>query len=493
MIAHVQAIVLAAGKAKRFNTGKTKLIEKLCGQELIVYPIAILNKLALPTTLVVGFQAQKIRTIVEKYYPNQITYIEQSEALGTAHATKLTRSLWNKPDILIIKADMPLITTDIIESLYKKHTEDGAVISFVSAHNGDPSGFSYSKVIQTNDGVSIKTTPELSHESLLNHCCINGGIYLISRLFLEKYIDTVAIKKETGEYHLSELVNIASRMKKKVSVLSAPFDHVRGVSTFQELWAAEQIKRGEIIKYWMDRGVRFLAAQNVHIDLDIEIGPGSVVGCGAHLVKGSVIGSNCHIGPFSIIESTVLGENVHIEPYSILRNTKVGKQTVVGPFANLQDKTVVGDYCHIGNFVETKRSSLGNHTKAKHLTYLGDAIIGSHVNIGAGTITCNFDGKTKHTTHIEDHAFIGTNTSIVAPVTIHKGAFTAAGSVITKDVPEQALAIARAKQVNKEGYAKKLLIEKEEESRSDKNSKSKQALSFIGAVKTHSSRSTNKQ
>ena len=489
MRANIQAIVLAAGKAKRFNTGKTKLTEKLCGQELIIYPISVLEELTIPTTLVIGFQANQIKNVVEKYYPNQITYIEQHEQNGTASATKLTRKQWSCSDILIMKADVPLLTTEIIENLYKKHKETNAVISFVSAHNGDPSGFSYSKVVKTNDNIFIRTAHELSHEEMQEHCCINGGIYLVSRSYLEQYIDHVKPKSQTGEFHLSGLVNIASRDKQKISILYVPFDRVRGISTFQELWAAEQIKRAELIRYWMNRGVRFSAAQSVHMDLDIEIGPGSFIGCSAHITNKTTIGSNCVIEPFAILDNTQIGDNVRVEPYSILRNTKIGNQTTIGPFAHLQEKTIVGDNCHIGNFVETKRSSIGNYTKAKHLAYLGDATIGSHVTIGAGSITCNYDGKKKHATHIKDHAFIGTNSSIVAPVTIGKDAFTAAGSVITKDVPEQALAIARAKQINKNGYAKKL---KEQEDSCNNTQENKQTLSFVGAVKSQNNPTTTK-
>ncbi len=484
MITDIQAIVLAAGKAKRFRSGKTKLTEKLCGQEIIIYPISVLNALKIPITLVVGFQSDKIKTAIETHYPNQVTYVEQHKPTGTAHATKLTQSLWNSSHLLIVKGDAPLITPEIIENLYKKHIETNAAITFISAHNNDPTGFSYSKVIKTDNGTVIRTPQELAPETLQEHCCINGGIYVCTKTFLQTYIDQVQRKEQTNEFHLSELINIAGRENQKVSELCVPFDYVRGISTFQELWAAEQIKRAELIKYWMDQGVRFSAAQTVHMDLDVEIGAGSFIGCSAHISKGSVIGNNCVISPFAIIENSRLGDNVRIEPYAILRNTQIGNQTTIGPFAHLQEKTIVGNNCHIGNFVETKRSSFGDYTKAKHLSYIGDAQIGSHVNIGAGTITCNYDGKEKHTTKIEDYAFIGTNNSIVAPVTIHQKSFTAAGSVITKDVPEQALAIARSKQINKEGYAAKLKAE--ETSCNSSTQKTNQSLSFVGAVKSHS-------
>ncbi len=490
MIRDMQAIILAAGKAKRFNSGKTKLLEKLCGQEIILYPLSVLDTLSIPTTLVTGFQADRIKQIVEAACPNKIVYVEQPEQHGTAHAAKFTKAHWTNSDILIMKADIPLLTADVIEQLYKQHKETGSAVTFVSAHNGDPSGSEYSQVIKTDKGVFIRTPQELSHETAQDHCCVNGGIYLFSRQYLEQYIDRVNRKEQTGEFHLSELVNIASRENQKVSVLSVPFDRVRGVSSFQELWAAEQIKRSELIKYWMTRGVRFSAAQSVHMDLDIEIGPGSIIGCSAHLLNGTVIGKNCTIGPFSILEHTNLGDNVRVEPHSILRHTTVGAKSIIGPFAHIQEKTTIGTQCDVGNFVEMKRSSIGDHTKAKHLSYLGDAQIGSYVNIGAGTITCNYDGKEKHTTHIKDYAFIGTNNSLVAPVTIEKKSFTAAGSVITHDVPELALAIARAKQVNKEGYAKKL--HHQDATAPTTVQETKPPLLFVGAIKSHYNPPTTK-
>lgn len=481
MLTDVQAIVLAAGKATRFNTGKTKLIEKLCGQEIILYPLSVLENLSIDTTLVIGFQGKKIKSIVEQQYPNNIQYVEQCDPNGTASATKLTKKKWHAHDIIVIKADIPLITTQVIEELYKKHKESNADISFVSAHNGEPSGFSYSRVIKKKKGTFIHKAQELSQDKLQEYCCVNGGIYIAKKSFLVHHIDQVVQNKYTGEFHFSDLVNLASMTEKKVSLITVPFDQVRSINTHQELWAVEQIKRAELIKYWMDRGVRFSSAQTVHMDLDVKIGTGSFIGCSVHLLNGTKIGNNCNIEPFSILENTKLGNNVAVHPHSIIRNTIIDERSQIGPFAHLHTGTTVGTNCKIGNFVETKQTTMENHTKAKHLTYLGNTKIGSRVNIGAGTITCNYNGKTKHTTHIEDDVFIGTNNSLVAPVTIHRESFTAAGSVITENVPSKALAIARAQQINKEGYASKL--HQSESSECDRE-KSKQKFSFIGAVTT---------
>lgn len=481
MFKNVQTIILAAGKSSRFNSGKTKLIEKVCGQELIIYPLALMDELTIPTTIVIGFQGTMLRHVIERYYPHRFTYVEQHEQRGTADAVRLTRHLWSAEDIFVIKADVPLITIRTLEQLYQRHKESNAAISFVSAHHGDPMDGTYSRVLKTDSTLHIKKHDQLTHDERQDLCCINGGVYIVSKDFLAQAIDSIERNHHTGELHFSELVNYATNAGARVSMVTVPFDQVRGINTNQELWAVEQIKRSELIKYWMDRGVRFSAAQTVHLDLDVEIGAGSFIGCSAHILQGSKIGTNSRINAFSIIENATIGNNVTVHSHSVVSNATVGDHSKVGPFAHVQENTNIGTDCTIGNFVETKNSTIGNHTKAKHLSYLGSAVIGSHVNIGAGTITCNYDGSKKHTTTIKDHVFIGTNNSLVAPVTIHEGSYTAAGSTITEDVPKDSLAIGRARQVNKEGYAKKM------------RAAESGSLSFIAAIKSSNDAPTSDQ
>lgn len=486
MLTDIQAIVLAAGKSTRFNTGNTKLIEKVCGQEILLYPLSVLQELSIPTTLVVGFQKVKIKSAVEKKYPDTITYLEQEEINGTAGALRVLQSHFQSSHILVMKADVPLINTEIIESLYAQHTATGAAVSFVTAHNGDPTGFTYSRVVKKGAQVTVRKAHELSHTEMQDLCCVNAGIYIFTRSFLEKELQKITRNESTGEFHVSDLINVATDQGYTVTTTTVPFDHIRGVNTHQELWAMEQIKRSELIKYWMDRGVRFSSAHTVQIDLDVTIGAGTTIECGVHLLSGTKIGTDCTVSPFTILEKSDVGNNTTVHPHSIIRNASIGANSEIGPFAHVQQESTIGDNCAIGNFVETKRVTIGNNSKAKHLSYLGDAIIGSNVNIGAGAITCNYDGKKKHTTSIKDNVFIGTNTSLVAPVTIEQNAFTAAGSVITQDVPEHTLAIGRARQVNKEQYQNNTAPQKEIDS-------SKESLSFIGAYKTHNDSSTTDQ
>ena len=238
----------------------------------------------------------------------------------------------------------------------------------------------------------------------------------------------------------------------------------------------------------MEHGVRFSVAHNVHIDLDVVIGPGTYIGCGVHLLLGTKIGSHCRVHEYAALENVTVGDNTHIYPFSIIKDSTVGKHAHVGPFAHIRDHSVIADNATIGNFVEIKNSTIDNGSKAKHLAYIGDAEVGKQVNIGAGTITCNYDGQKKHKTIIKDNAFIGSNNTLIAPVTIEEGAYTAGGSTITHDVPAQALAIARVKQINKPGYAKQCILaeqlEEEEEDITHKHKESQKKAEFIGATRT---------
>ncbi len=486
MLKNIQAVVLAAGKSTRFNTGKTKLVEKVCGQELILYPVSVLDKLKIPITVVVGYQKELVKKVIENHCGNRVSIAIQEQQQGTAHAVSITKSFWNNPHILLIRGDIPLITLDIIEQLYKKHIETQATITFVSSHSDDPTGFSYSRVVKKDNHITVVDPHELSREDLLDHCCINAGIVLVEQSFLQEVIGTIDPNPYSNEYHISALINKASSQNKVVSMVSAPFDHVRDINTLQDLWAVEQVKRSELIKYWMTHGVRFSSAQTVHLDLDVEIGAGSFIGAGVHILSGTRIGKNCTIQAFCSLEKAIIGNASTIHSHSIVHHATIGDHAQIGPFAHIQEESVIGNHSEVGNFVETKRSTIGAYTKAKHLTYLGDAQIGSHVNIGAGTITCNYNGVEKKITTIEDHVFIGSNNSLVAPVTIHKKAYTAAGSVITNNVPPESLAIGRARQVNKRDYAKKMMIAKQKTSAqsSEEQGKKISAASFRGAVKT---------
>jgi len=425
----LQAIILAAGKATRFKTDKSKLLEKICGQEMILYVTKLLEEINIPTTAVVGFQREALQKTIKKQHNNRINYTLQKEQKGTGHALLCAQPHLTKENILVLNGDMPLISKDIINALYEKHVKTEAKISFVTAHNSDPTAGAYGRVINNNKTIEIIEEKDFTGD-IHEHCCINAGIYIIKKQFLDNHINNLTTENKSHEFYITDLVKIASEKGLTVSTLSAPFDKVRGVNTLKELWAAEQVKRAEVVKQWMNKGVRFSLAQSVHIDLNVTIGAGTYIDCNVHLLKGTQVGKNCTINGFSTLSQATVGDNTTIYPHSIIGNSTIGKNAKIGPFACIHEEATIGDDAIIGNFVEVRKSSIGNNSKAKHLTYLANSCIGSNVTIGAGTITCNHDGHQYHRTIIENNVFIGANNSLVAPVDIKEHTATTAGAII---------------------------------------------------------------
>ena len=455
LIDNTQAIILAAGGSTRFKTDITKLSFPICGQAMVLYPIKTIAALQIPITTVIGFQKELVQDIIQQANITNITFVEQKERRGTGHAVACTKSVWHADNILIMNGNMPLVTNNIIAKLLKTHQKNHAVISFVVAKNTDPNG-AYGRIVHDDHHIKIVEAKHFT-ASIYDHPFINAGIYLINRAFLEDYLERIELNEQTHEFYLTDLVHIASSNDLKVVTVEVPFDQIRGVNTLRELADAEETKQQELINHWMQHGVRFHNPDTIRIDLNVTIGAGTVIGTGAHLLGNTTIGKCCRIDQFATIENSTLKDYVTVYQGSIIEDALIEEHAIVGPYAHLRTQAHITPHAEIGNFVEIKNSLIGQYTKAKHLTYIGDSEIGSHVNIGAGTITCNYDGVRKHKTVIEDNAFIGSNNCLIAPVTIGKGAYTASGSSITNDVPAKALALARAKQINKEGYAEKLL------------------------------------
>ncbi|MCK5632519.1 bifunctional UDP-N-acetylglucosamine diphosphorylase/glucosamine-1-phosphate N-acetyltransferase GlmU [bacterium] len=464
---NMHAIILAAGKATRFKTGRTKLLEKICGQEMVLYSTKMLAYLQIESTVVVGHQKEKIKKIVSDHHKDTISFAHQEEQKGTGHAVLCTRDKWNKDNILVLNGDMPLVSPQVIKKLYKTHQGKKAAISFVVSHLEHP-GHAYGRVIQEKNSVKIVEAKDFTGDPT-KHCWINAGIYLINKKFLQESIDQLKTDNANQEFYLTDLVGIASDNKKTVATIPAPFDLVRGINTLEELWATEEVQRAHLIRYWMQNGVRFVKAQNIHLDITVKIGAGSIIGGGVYLLGNTIVGNNCNIQEYTRLENATIGDNSTIKSHTVINDSILYENVSVGPFAHLRNGTVVEQNAKIGNFVEVKKSFIGNKTKAKHLAYLGDATIGKQVNIGAGTIICNHNGISKEKTIIEDNVYIGSNNTLVAPLTIEKNSFTAAGSTITKNVPANSLAIARAYQVNKEGYAPLLKKKIKKKSNQPKN------------------------
>ena len=451
---NTRAIVLAAGRSTRFKTKKTKLLFNICGRSMVLYPLKALEALGIPMTIVLGYQAEEVRKEIEAAHIPQASYVIQKEQRGTGHAVACSQDTWDQDTILILYGDVPLLTEELIEALLSEHHATSSVVTFCTSFMLDPTG--YGRVIEEDNGFRIVEERNCSPEELLISK-INAGIYAVNRKFLTDAIAKLYSNEITGEIYLVDIVKMACDQGLPVRTFSVPYDNVRGVNTLQELWSVEQIKRSEFIRYWMSEGVRFELAQSIHIDINVKIGAGSFIGTGVHLLGNTVIGEECFVGAFTIIENTTIGNYTNIHSHSVIQDSKIGCDVHVGPFARLRHQVELGNEVLIGNFVEVKATKVGDQTLTKHLTYLGDAIIGKEVNIGAGTIICNYDGIQKRQTVIDDHAFIGSNNTLIAPLHIGKGAYTAGGSTITENVPAGSLAIGRSKQELKAGYAKKVL------------------------------------
>lgn len=436
-------------------------LEQICGQPALIYTTKLLASLEIPTTVVLDAHsnqrdAQAVETALRQYHGDTVKI---DKALPTTSGE----------DLLILKGALPLLSAEIVTRLHAEHTATQAALSIITAYNEDPKLIGYERNSYTTIDQELY--------------CVNAGIVLIQRSFLEQ------CGAELATHSVEDLVKKADAVGKKVTKFAVPFDAIRRINTFQDLWAIEHIQRSALITQWMHKGVRFAAPHTVHVDVAVTIGKGSHIGTGVHLFGTTTIGTNCQIHEFSSLDHATLGNNSTVYSHSVIRKSSIGAQAMIGPFAHLNGDNAVGDQATIGNFVEIKRSTIGTKTKVKHLSYLGDAQLGTGVNIGAGTITCNHDGFNKHTTIIEDNAYIGTNTTLVAPLTIGHDAFSAAGSTITKNIPSFALAIARTRQTNKEGYVH-LLREKKATIKAqittDQASFSEnagQTTSFIGAVK----------
>ncbi len=487
---NVQAIILAAGKSTRFNTDTTKLAEAICGQAMILYPTKLLAQLNIATTIVVGYQQEIVRNLIAKQHTETIEFVVQEKQEGTGHALACTKASWKKNHILVLNADVPLITADIITMLYEEHIKNNAAISFVRSCCTDETGKGYGRIVKEDNRIAIVEAKDFTGD-ISKHCCINAGIYLIKKDFLENYIATLNDNNASKEFYITDLVKIASENNLTVATLQAPFDTIRGINTFQELYKVEEIQRRKLINYWMDNGVRFSFPQQTHIDLEVVIGAGSFIGGYVYLKGNTIIGRNSIVNEHSSLDNVIVEDNVIVHSHCVIKNSFIQSHAQVGPFAHLRSQTTIGQNSAIGNFVEVKNSTVDAHSKAKHLAYIGDATIGSHVNIGAGTITCNYDGTNKHKTIIEDNAFIGSNNTLVAPITIGNNAFTAAGSTITYDVADNALAIARSHQINKADYATKLKNKTISHKAAEKTESDE--FSFIGARLIHPDNHTDEQ
>lgn len=332
-----QSIILAAGRSTRFNTGRLKLVEPMCGQPMILYPLDAMATLQIPTTLVVGHEQELIRTTVSAKYP-ATQYIEQTEQRGTGHAIAVTRDAWHADYIVICNGDAPLVTPELIERLYQTHIETKAVMTLTVAHNIDPLTGNYGRIMQQDGQISIVEASDFKGDPYA-HTLINAGIYLLSKNFLQEFIDKLPVNQISGEIYFTDLAALASNAGHVVATVETPFDTIRGVNTVKEFWIAEQIKKCSLINKFMENGVRFDAPATNNLAIHTSIGRGTIISNGVQLLGHCVIGSNCTVEPFAVLRNATLHEGVTIKSHCVIQDAEVAAYTVVAPFTYMYGTT----------------------------------------------------------------------------------------------------------------------------------------------------------
>ena len=466
-IKDVAAIILAAGLGKRMKSDTPKVLHPVAGRPMLFYPVQVIKSLGLKKAIIiVGHKAEKVMEILDSELrtPNsELKFVKQEPQLGTGHAVLCAENVlkaW-KGDILILSGDVPLITKQTILGLLDLHAKKKAAISFISTVIADPSG--YGRVLRDENN-SVKRIVEDKDSSIEEKAIneINTGIYCINAQFLFSGLKNIKRENAQGEYYLPDLIEMAAKAKQKVACLTHinPAE-VMGINNRIELAQANGVMRERINNELMLSGVSLIDPETTYIHYGVKIGKDTTIYPNVFLEGNTNIGKGCLIEQGCMIQNSHIGDGSKIKSNSVIESSEIGGQVSIGPFARIRPDSTIGDGARIGNFVEVKKSRIGRGTKANHLSYLGDAIIGKDVNIGAGTITCNYDGVKKHQTIIEDGAFIGSDTQLIAPVKVGKNAYIGSGSTITKNVPPGSLALSRIEQRVVEGWALKRRKRKE--------------------------------
>lgn len=448
------AIVLAAGKGTRMKSERPKVLHELCGRPLVAFAISGAREAGADrVVVVVGHKADEVQARVEALFPGGVSFALQAQQNGTGHAVICARQRVETGlgDVLVLSGDVPLVRAETIANLVRARRDANAAMALVTMKPPSPRG--YGRIVHDSSGSVARIVEEKDATAAERELTeVNAGLYCFEARFLDAALARLTPQNAQGEYYLTDLVKLAREADRKVVAMVADHAEMEGINDRAQLAAAESVLRGALNAAHMRAGVTMRDPATTYIDVGVELGEDVELGPQVAMHGRTRIGRGVRIGQGCVITDSVIADGVELKAYSHLEGANVGPRGIIGPFARLRPGTELAEDVHIGNFVETKKARIGAKSKANHLSYLGDAVIGKGCNIGAGTITCNYDGVHKQETRLGDGVFIGSDTQLVAPVTLGNDAYVGAGATITQDVPADALAFSRAPQTVKEGW-----------------------------------------
>jgi bifunctional UDP-N-acetylglucosamine pyrophosphorylase/glucosamine-1-phosphate N-acetyltransferase len=456
--------IMAAGKGTRLKSRRPKVLHEVGGQALLLHVIAAARAIAPPERIwcIVGHEAERVRSAVAA---TGVRFVLQAEQRGTGHALQQLKAEFaaggglsggTPPEnLLVLSGDVPLIAPGTLKSMCEFHLREQAAMTILTAEPLDPTG--YGRVLRTGEA-SVEVAAIIEQKALRPHQLgareINSGIYCFRTSALFAQLDSLSTNNAHHEFYLTDVAALLAAAGGRVVAIKADsIDEVLGANTIAEMMHLDAAMRLAAARRLMAQGVTIFRPETCVIDAQVEVGPDTIIEPFVQLLGATKVGSECRIRSYSVLQNAVLGDNVLVRNSCVLEEALVGDRALLGPYAHLRTGSEIGEAARIGNFVETKKIRFGKGSKANHLSYLGDAVIGDGVNIGAGAITCNYDGLRKQTTTLGDGVFVGSDSTLVAPLTVGAGAYIAAGSCITEDVPPDSLALGRNRQANKPGWA----------------------------------------
>lgn len=450
----VDVVILAAGLGTRMKSKWVKVLHPLCGKPMILHLLDRVNSLSVSRIIMVlGHQSDQVKEVVLSAYPD-VLFAYQAQQLGTGHALAQTEKFYSgeQRSLLVLNGDTPFISQKTLMAFVQNHQNQKAELSLLSVDLDNPGG--YGRIVRDRRGRMRKIVEEKDASAAQKKIHeVNAGIYLINSKFAFEGINRLTVNNAQKEYYLTDLLEMGVQAKKRIGSLKCvdPLE-VMGINSRLDLARAEKSQRRRIADKWMQEGVTMIDPDRTFIDADSTIGKDTVIYPGVFISKASQIGEDCTIYSNVTISNSVIKQGTTIKECCVISDSKIEESVVIGPFAHLRPGTILQREAHIGNFVEIKKSEIGERSKVNHLSYVGDSVLGKRVNVGAGTITCNYDGVQKHQTVIGDDVFIGSDTQFIAPVRVESGSLIGAGSTIITDIPKNSLALSRPRQIIKKGW-----------------------------------------